>query len=279
MNKKFKRVAIIGAGLIGGSLAQAIKENGIALEVVGYFRKDSSLKKAKKYHTLDNYYRDLNKAVSGADLIVLATPVYSIIKIGIEIKNFISSEAIITDAGSTKKEIVVKLGRLYPKKYLGAHPLAGSEKKGIENADPKLFKDRIVVLTPTSKTPEVVIKRLKFFWKSLGAKVIVLDSETHDKMLSKVSHLPHILMYPLLDSVTKEDLKLASSGFRDATRIAASDSKIWSDIILSNKKNIVKDIDSYIKRLRKYKRLIEEGLEVELRSHIANAATKRKQLK
>jgi prephenate dehydrogenase len=278
MSGEFKRITIIGAGLIGGSLAQAIKESGSAAEVRGYFRKESSLRKAKKLNILDGCYRDLKRALLGADLVILATPVQSIIEIGSKIKELLAQDAVITDAGSTKAEIVAKLGRLYPKNFIGAHPLAGSEKKGLEHADPKLFKDKVTILTPTDKSSKDTLKRLRSFWKGLGAKVVVLDPKSHDKLLSKISHLPHILMYPLLDIIAEEELRLASSGFRDATRIAASDSKIWSDIILSNRKNILKDIDSYIKKLQSYGRVIERGLEKELQSLIAEAARKRREL-
>ncbi|MDP8215794.1 MAG: prephenate dehydrogenase/arogenate dehydrogenase family protein [Candidatus Kaelpia imicola] len=278
MSRKFNRVVIIGVGLIGGSLAGAIKKSGIAKEVVGYFRRESSLKRAKRLKMLDSYYRDLDQAVSGSDLIILTTPVYSIMGIGKAIKGSLLDEALIMDAGSTKREIVAELTRLYPENYLGVHPIAGSEKRGVEYADPELFKDRVVILTPTKKTSIAVLGKLKLFWKSVGAKIVILNPETHDKILSKVSHLPHLLMYLLLESVTKEDLKFASSGFHDATRIAASDSKIWSDIFLSNRKNIVKDIDNYIKKLLKYKNFIEKGFEKELQSSIADAASKRRQL-
>jgi len=278
MSREFNRVAIIGVGLIGGSLAKAIKKSGIAKEVVGYFKRESSLKKAKKLNLLDGYYRDLDQAVLGSDLIILATPVYSIIDIGKAIKGSLLEEALITDAGSTKREIVNELTKLYPKNYLGAHPLAGSEKRGVEYANSELFKNKVVILTPTEKTPIAVFRKLKLFWKSIGMKIVVLDPDTHDKMLSKVSHLPHLLMCLLLESVTKDDLRFASSGFRDATRIAASDSKLWSDILLSNRKNIIKDIDDYIKMLLKYKNFIKKGSREELQSSIANAASKRRQL-
>ncbi len=279
MSKEFNRVAIVGVGLIGGSLARAIRESGIALEVVGYFRKESSLKKAKKFKILDGYYRDLPQAVLGADLVVLATPVYNIINIGRLLKGSLPDDAIIMDVGSTKKEIVSKLTNLYSKNYLGAHPLAGSEKRGLEHSNPELFKNRIAVLTPTKKTSTVVLRKLKLFWKNIGAKVVILSPDDHDKKLSKVSHLPHLLMYLLLENTSKDDLRFASRGFYDATRIAVSDSEIWSEIFLSNKKNIVKDIDNYIKMLLKYKKLIEDESVDKLQSYIANAATKRRQLK
>jgi len=278
MSGEFKRITIIGAGLIGGSLARAIKESGSAVEVRGYFRKESSLRKAKRLNILDGCYRDFKRALLGADLVILATPVQSIIEIGSKIKEFLAQDAVITDTGSTKAEIAAKLGRLYPKNFIGAHPLAGSEKKGLEHSDPNLFKDKATILAPTDKSSKEALKRLRSFWEGLGSKVVVLDPKSHDKLLSKISHLPHIIMYSLLDIIAKEELRLAPSGFRDATRIAASDSKIWSDIILSNRKNILKDIDSYIKKLQSYGRVIERGLEKELQSLIAEAARKRREL-
>ncbi|MDP8233867.1 MAG: prephenate dehydrogenase/arogenate dehydrogenase family protein [Candidatus Saelkia tenebricola] len=275
MKSIFDRIAIIGIGLIGASIAQSVKENKIAKEVVGFFRREKALKEALKDKIVDQGYLDLESAVKGADFIILAVPVYEIIKIAELIKDFIPQNTLITDIGSTKLQIVKKLSKIYPN-YIGAHPLAGSEKKGAEFSSHELFDNKITILTPTAMTNPKTTGLMKKFWKSLGAKTVIMNPDIHDEIVSRISHLPHLLMYGLMNMVTDEHLQYASSGFKDSTRIAVSDPNIWMEIFLSNKKYLLKDIDLFIKHLEKYKKFLTGTMEEDILSVITDAADKRK---
>lgn len=277
MKPHFKRVCIIGVGLIGGSLAQAIKLNKIAYEVVGFFRSRKSLKLALSLGIVDKGYLNLSEAVSGSELIILSTPVYEIIRIGKEMKKFLSQDVIVTDVGSTKLKIVKELSKIYSN-YIGSHPLAGSEKRGFNFSSPDLFLDKITILTPVERTKKDLIKIMKNFWESLGCKVFIMSAEMHDRILSRVSHLPHILMFAVMNLLDSEKLTYVSSGFKDATRIAASEPKLWSQIFLTNKVNILKDIDLFIKKLQKYYRAIKEDRQSELINFLTQASLKRQSL-
>jgi prephenate dehydrogenase len=250
----FNKIAIIGVGLIGGSIALEIKNKHLAKEVVGVSRRKRTLVLAKKFKAIDRGSQDLN-IVKNADLVILATPVSSILNLATQISNFIKPTCIVTDVGSTKAEIVSKLERIFTR-YVGSHPLAGSEKRGIDYARANIFKNSLCVLTPTRKTEERALGKVKKLWISLGARVVSLTPAAHDKILSFVSHLPHITAFSLIDTVPQSYLKFAPGGLRDTTRIAASDSEIWSDIFFSNQKNIVKSIDLLERNLSRVKSAI-----------------------
>ncbi len=279
MKAIFRKTAIIGVGLIGGSIALGMKKYNLTRTVVGAFRRDKSLQEAKKNKIIDYGYLDIETAVSGADLIIFAAPVAEIIKIAKEIKTFVSKTATITDVGSTKSEVVKELSKLYPDNYLGSHPLAGSEKKGCFYSSADLFKGKITILTPHKNSNPKITKSVKILWEKLGSMVISMDADMHDELLSRLSHLPHLLMYALMNFVNISQLKYASTGFRDATRIAASNVEMWSQIFISNRKFIVKDIDLYIKQLKKYRDLIRKSDRAKITSQIKNAADKRRQLR
>jgi len=278
MKPVFNKVSIIGVGLIGASLARGIKKNKISRQIAGFFKRKEALKKAVRGKIVDKGYLDIASAVKEAELVIFAVPVYEIIKVAEAIKDLIPSGALVTDIGSTKSQIVKKLSGIYPH-YVGAHPLAGSEKKGAEFSSPDLFEGKITVLTPTKITNVKAANTMKKFWKALGAKVLIMPPATHDKMVSRISHLPHLLMYSLMEMVSEDDLKYASSGFKDSTRIAASDHHIWTEIFLSNKKYLLKDIDLFIKHLEKYRKFLSSSRRRKLSSVIENASEKRKRLK
>ncbi len=277
MKPVFDKVTVIGVGLIGASLARGIKKNKIARETAGYFRRKEALKEAVRGKIVDKGYLDITSAVKGAELVIFAVPVYEIIKVAEAIKDFIPPGALVTDIGSTKSQIVKKLSKIYSN-YVGAHPLAGSEKKGAEFSSPDLFKGKVTVLTPVKMTNVKTTAVMKKFWKALGAKVLIIPPDIHDKMVSRISHLPHLLMYSLMNMVGDDSLQYASSGFKDSTRIAASDPHIWTEIFLSNKKYLSKDIDLFIKHLEKYKKFLSSSGKKRLSSVIEDASDKRKQL-
>ena len=234
----FKKVAIVGTGLIGGSLALDIKKKNLASYVVGVSRRKDSLAKAIKIGAIDKGSLSLD-VIKGADLVVLATPVSSILRLAPKISKIIDKKCVVIDVGSTKEEISSRLSRLFPG-YVGTHPLAGSEKRSVNNARTGLFKGSLCVLTPTAKTNKKALSRVIKLWLSLGAKTVDLQPSEHDLALSFVSHLPHLAAFSLINSIPKEFMGFGSGGLKDTTRIAASDSGIWADIFLSNSANIIK---------------------------------------
>lgn len=252
--KLFKKVAIIGVGLIGGSIGLAIKKKGLACEVVGVGRHRKNLLLAKKRHAIDNASRDIG-ILSGADLVILAMPVSAILELAPKISGIISSDSIVSDVGSTKQEIVSRLGKLFPN-YVGAHPLAGSEKQGSVNSQGDLFKGSLCILTPTKNTSRPALVKIKQLWRKLGAEVITLSGQEHDKILSFVSHLPHIAAFSLVNSVPSGYLRFASGGFKDTTRIASSDNRLWRDIFLTNRKYLIRAIESFQNNLSVMKQAI-----------------------
>jgi len=240
----FRKVAIVGTGLIGGSLALAIKKNKMAESVVGVSRHQKSLALAGKMGAIGQGSRNLD-IIRGADLVILATPVNTIIKLAPKISRFINKECIVTDVGSTKEQVSKILGKLFPR-YVGSHPLAGSEKRSILNARSGIFKDSLCIITPTKNTDKAALNKINLLWRKAGAKVLVMSPQRHDRILSLTSHLPHILAFSLIGTVPREFLRFSSGGLKDTTRIAASDSEIWSDIFLSNAKNISSGIDAFL---------------------------------
>lgn len=274
--KLFKKVAIVGVGLIGGSIGLAIKKKKLASEVVGVSRHKGTLQKALKSGAIDRGSLNLS-IIRGADLVILCAPVGIIIKQAREVAAQAKEEAIITDVGSTKEEIVVKLGKVFPG-FIGAHPLAGSQKRGISNASSKLFKGSICVLTPTPVTKKISLRKVKSFWESLGAKVVFLSPSRHDKILSLASHLPHLLAFSLVYALPRGCFKFAAGGFRDTTRIASSDGRIWSDVFLSNRANILRAVKIFQKQLAAFKSVLSRKDRKKLEAMLKKARLKRESL-
>ena len=235
--KIFNKVVIIGTGLIGGSVGLGLRKKHLAKEVIGLSRKKANANLAKKLGAIDSIGRSLD-VVADADLIILATPVDSIIKIASEISKNIKKNCIVIDVGSTKEMIVAKLSRIIPN-FVGCHPLAGLEKKGIANIQANIFNDSICIITPTLKTNKNILNKIALLWKSLGAKAIVLSARKHDQILACTSHLPHAVAFSLIKSIPEEFFKLSSKGLKDTTRIAASDAHLWSQIFFSNRRNLL----------------------------------------
>jgi prephenate dehydrogenase len=254
--KLFNRVAIVGTGLIGGSLALAIKKKKLAKEIIGVSRHKKTLLLAKKSHAIDKGSQDAN-IIKDADLVILATPVNTIIKLAPKIAKVIRKDCIVTDVGSTKQGIVSSLEKLF-RNFVGAHPMAGSEKRGIVYAHPGMFKNSLCILTPTKNTNRGSLKKIELLWRKVGAKTLLINPAQHDKILSLISHLPHIAAFSLIDAVPAKYLKFASSGLKDTTRIAASESELWADIFLSNRNNAVKAIEIFQKNLTQIKSAIQK---------------------
>ncbi len=257
--KKFKRVAIIGVGLIGGSIGLAIKKNRLADEVIGIGRHQNSIKKALKFKAIDRGTIDVQEGVSGAEFVIIATPVGAIVPVVRSIASCLKAETIITDTGSTKKEIVRQIENLLPPDiyFVGSHPMAGSEKHGVESAKPELFRDSVCLITKTPHTKRGVLQIVSQFWNSIGcSRVRFLSPSDHDIIIARVSHLPHIVATALVNSVDKKDLSFASGGFKDTTRIASSDPRMWVDICMSNSKCILKSLNKFNKGIETLRKAI-----------------------
>lgn len=255
---KFKKVAIIGVGLIGGSIGLAIRKRHIAKEVVGVFRHKSTLRRALKARAINKGSMSIAEGVKGASLIVIASPVHCIPALVKEAIKHAKSGAVITDAGSTKSWIVSEveknLNLSARASFVGSHPMAGSEHAGVEFARENLLEDAPCIVTRSAKTNKLALKKVVNFWSSLGAKVKIMSPAAHDRSVSLISHLPHIVGFSLAGSVPEKELICAAEGFKDTTRVASSDPKLWADIFLTNKKEILKAgrlFEKYYKRILK----------------------------
>jgi len=258
-------VAIIGVGLIGGSLGLALKKANLVQNIIGIGRREEKLQQALKLGAVDSVVTDIYFGVKRVDLVILATPVKSILEIAGQMMPYLKMGAIVMDVGSTKKKIVRRLTpslSLSELHFVGTHPLAGSEESGVEAAKADLFKDATCIITPIPQTNENAISIVRSLWESIGAKVIEMTPELHDELLAYSSHLPHILSASLVDLIKLQDKKilpLLASGFRDTTRIAASDPVMWRDICLTNQEEILKTIGAFKQILEKWEKLIKEA--------------------
>ena len=275
----FKQVTIVGVGLIGGSLGMAIKKHHLAEEVVGLSPHHSSLAYALESKAIDRGLHDIQKAVEAADLVIMATPVKTIISLLPMISKHLKRGAVVTDVGSIKTTIVDTAERHFSSAFfVGSHPLAGSEKAGAVFANPNLFQHSLCIVTPTPKTNRLAEEKVRSLWESLGATVKTLTPSEHDKILAFISHLPHLLAYALIDVIPGEYLPYAASGLKDTTRIAASSPNMWNDICMTNSKNIVQTLDEVVKKLSLFRKLILAKAEENLIETFKKAKIKRESL-
>jgi prephenate dehydrogenase len=250
----FNKVVIIGTGLIGGSLGLALRKQGLAGRVIGLSRHRKNSVLAKKIGAIDEIGVSL-EAVRDADLVILATPVEAIIDFGLKIREKIKKDCIVIDVGSTKACIVSALSGRIPN-FLGCHPLAGSEKKGVANLKENIFKGSICIITPAAKTNRRTLNAVKLLWKKLGAHTVILSASKHDEILALTSHLPHLLAFSLIGAIPDQYLALSSSGLKDSTRLSASDANLWSEIFISNRSNLLAALSLFEAKLTVLKRVL-----------------------
>jgi len=262
----FKKICIIGCGLIGSSLARAIKKNNLAEKIVSSNRSDAVNKKVIELKIVDDSSPDTKKMVDGSDLVVIATPLSSYEDVISKIKNSLKDGVILTDVGSVKENIINLIEKNIPESisWIPSHPIAGTEESGPEAGFSELFQNRWCILTPSKKAKEKDVKLLETFWKKIGSKVDIMDAKQHDYILSITSHIPHLIAYNIVHtSINIQDekessiVKYSAGGLRDFTRIAASNPIMWRDIFIQNKKNTSKMIDQFIKNLEDLKKAIE----------------------
>ncbi|MDX1764953.1 MAG: prephenate dehydrogenase [bacterium] len=286
MTVLFRKMVIIGVGLIGGSLGLAGKARGLCDEVVGVGRNRANLEKAMEVGAVDRILRNHEEACVGADLVMLATPVEGILSIGQEIAPRLAPGAILTDAGSVKEALVAPLeAAVAPGAFfVGGHPIAGSEASGAAAARADLFEGARTILTPTGLSESGAVSRVRSLWEGVGSQVIEMDVAEHDRVLAAVSHLPHVAAYALTRTLlgmeaTRPDIaSYAAGGFKDITRIASSHPDIWRDICKMNKKNIVDMIESYEHALEQIKFQIQRNDFGKLSQTFQEARTFRKRL-
>ncbi len=273
----FRKVTVVGVGLIGGSFALAVKKHRLAREVVGLSQRQTTLQTALKMKVIDQAYQDVKKAVNNADLVVLSTPVSIILGMLSMIGPHLKRSCIVTDVGSAKMAIVNAAAEHLPNPslFVGSHPMAGSEKRGVQNAYPELFENSMCLMTPTKATNRSAVDRVRKLWTKLGAKVKIMSPEDHDKALAYVSHLPHVLAYGLMGAVPNEFLSYAAQGFKDTTRIASSSPQMWNDICMGNSRNIINGLDAVVQNLSALRRAIVMNDSRTLTHQFKTAKTKR----
>lgn len=286
-----KKLVIFGVGLIGGSVALALKKAGVNTHIVGVGRTRNSLDEALNLGIIDTAESDIQAAVHDADVIMLAAPVAQTTQILKSIQPFLQPNTVITDAGSTKSDVLnnakAVLGSQF-KQFIGGHPIAGAEKSGAAAAMADLFVAKNVVLTPTDETSADAINTVTALWRSCGANISTMSAEQHDAIFAAVSHLPHLLAFALVDDIASRPnaaqlFSFAASGFRDFTRIAGSHPEMWRDISLANKQALLNEISAFEQELSTVKQLLTQddsaGLEAlfERASHARNQWAKGKQ--
>jgi prephenate dehydrogenase len=261
------KLAIIGVGLIGSSLALALREAGEVGRVSGYGRNRDNLEKGVELGVLDEFGASIAETVADADMVVVAVPLGAMRSVFAELQNSVSSAAVITDVGSAKASVVeaarARLGDILPR-FVPGHPIAGTEKTGVEAGFASLYRDRRVILTPVAETDAGAIERVTDMWRQCGAIVENLEVEHHDKVLAATSHLPHMLAYALVHQLSglnehEEIFRYAAGGFRDFTRIASSDPVMWRDVCLSNGETLVALIEQYQQELDRIEAAIRAG--------------------
>lgn len=257
----FKKIGIIGLGLIGGSICTEIKKRNIAEKVVGYSRKIETMEKAVERSIIDEFYKNPEDVIKYVDFLILSTPI-SVLEEYIKLINEIKPDIYFTDVASVKEIVCKKVEEVIGKKanFVGSHPITGSEKSGIDSIKEGLFENKVVIITPKKNTKREAKVKIKNFWEKLGSKVIEMRPEKHDEILGFTSHLPHFLIYVLLYlGKNKEIFKdCFGSGFLDTTRIGKSNPEMWLDIFFSNKKNLLKWIDKFEKELKNFKKFLKE---------------------
>jgi prephenate dehydrogenase len=278
----FKGILIIGLGLIGGSFGGSLKNEGYKGKIYGFDLKNERVKIAEEKNIIDQGFTDLESIPwDQIDLVVIASPVKTFLKVAESIKPFLKEGTIVTDVGSVKGDLVKQMKDiLQPFRFVGGHPIAGTEKEGVENAVIGLFKNKRFIITDDNL--DEAVEKIKNLWEDLGSKVEFMNPHDHDFIFASVSHLPHAVAFALVHSliglsdISKIDLfKYPGAGFKDFTRIAASSPEIWKDIFLENKDNLLKTIEEYQKALEVLKKLIENEDAEGLKKYIAESRDKR----
>jgi prephenate dehydrogenase len=264
---QFQKISIIGVGLLGGSIGLAVRQRKLAREVAGYVRRAASLKDCEKAGAVDYATTDLLAAVSNADLVILGTPLAQMRALTEQLLPALKRGAIVTDVGSVKAEVVRELDSVLKKSgahFVGSHPMAGGEKMGVLAAKADLFVNAACVITPSKHSNKAAVGKLETFWKALGARTLRLDAAKHDLVVSRSSHLPHVVAATLAGLVLdarqpKPQAALCATGFRDTTRVASGSPEMWRDIVLANRKNVSQAVDAFVAELKSFQGALKKS--------------------
>lgn len=280
---RWKKITIVGVGLLGGSLGLAIKRRRLAERVEGYARRAETVVECRKFKVLDRTTLDLSEAVADADLVILCTPLAQMRSLVEQLIPALKRGVIVTDVGSVKASVVKELESLVASAgghFVGSHPMAGAEKTGVSAARADLFEGAMCVVTPTSQTNRAALRKVEQFWRSVGGSVLRLTPETHDALVSRSSHLPHLLAATLVRSVLdpsqpKAQAALCATGFRDTTRIASGSPEMWRDIALANRAQLGEALDEFICELRCVRATLRDGEAARLQEFFETAKARR----
>jgi len=280
---QFRKITIIGVGLLGGSIGLAARQRRIAGEIAGFVRRAASLKDCEKAGAVDYATTDLLAAVSKADLVILCTPLAQMPSLAQQLLPALKRGAIVTDVGSVKADVVRELESLVKQSgahFVGSHPMAGGEKMGVRAARADLYADAICVVTPTKKSNPNAVRKLEQFWQALGARTLRLDAARHDLLVSRSSHLPHVVAATLVNLVLgpanpKTQVGLCATGFRDTTRIASGSPEMWRDIALANRKHVARSVDAFAAELKKFQSALKRDDASAVETFFANAKRRR----
>lgn len=273
---KFDKVTVLGVGLIGASFALAIRKEGLCRHIAGTGRSEQNLAKARDLGIIDSYNLDPSASCIDSELIFLSTPVGTFEDLIKKCSTSFRKGAIVTDAGSVKGSLVYKIEGLLPShvRYIGGHPIAGSDRSGIDSSNAGLFRDALCIITPTEKSDAEALQVVTDMWKSLGSKVLQMEPETHDRVYGAVSHLPHVIAFMLMNTVHDIDpsyLEFSGQGFKDLTRIASSSPELWRDICLFNKENLVPMLSLFQKHLELFRKYLNDSDSLSIEREFAEA--------
>ncbi len=265
--RRLRNIAVVGVGLIGGSFALSLRRAGAVARVVGADRDTQALERAAALGVIDTAAHSITEAVTGADLVFVAVPVRAMGPVLHDVERGLGPDAVVTDAGSTKSDVVRTAREELREKFgsfVPGHPIAGRETSGVEAATPDLFRGARVVLAPEASTRPEALALVRACWEACGSRVATMDAAAHDRIFASVSHLPHVLAFALVSEIVsrpdgQELLGFAACGFRDFTRIAASSPEMWRDIALANRDALLEEMDRYGARVAVFRELIERG--------------------
>jgi prephenate dehydrogenase len=280
---RWRKVTLIGVGLLGGSLGLALKRRRLAKRVVGYVRREASIRECLAAGAVHEATLNLQQAVSGADLIVLCTPIAQMGPLARLFVPWLKRGAVVTDVGSVKSGVARELERLIARAgghFIGSHPMAGAERTGVSAAHAKLFGDAVCVVTPTRNSNPRALKKVEALWSSVGARLVRLAPVVHDRLVARSSHLPHILAAALASHVLDPRQSgalamLCATGFRDTTRIASGSPEMWRDIVLANRGNLRRELAAIAQEIERVRLLLRAGDAVAIQEFLAAAKQRR----
>jgi len=278
--KSLRKIAVVGMGLLGSSLTLAIMRTFSQVRVVGFSHRPSTRQKARALNVAEEITESLEQAVCNADMVVLATPICTFEELFRQMSKSLKDGCIVTDVGSTKRWPHRWAKKALGSKvfFVGSHPIAGSEKRGVEFARDDLFVNAKCIVTKTASTNNAAVETVKNFWVKIGCRVEIMTPAQHDKILGDVSHIPHITAAAIVNATSEKIINYAGKGFIDTTRIASGPENVWSDILITNPKNTVKGIDRVIRELEKLKAAIGSGDQKQIEKLLSKARQKRDKL-